>query len=106
MVMHNYIVSNQYSDALLFAASAASYKAGDEVVLTVKANGTKFVTQAAPKGVFLAIQSRSACTLLGDHGNFGAYTADLDRTSGCDSGLFSKTAGGAFTGLSTATWIA
>jgi len=106
MMMHNYVVSNQYTDGLLFAASADSYRAGDEVTLTVEANGSRYVSASAPKGVFLAIQSRSACTLVGDHGKFVDMSSDLNATTGCDSGVFSRTAGGAFAGRSSATWRA
>jgi len=107
MMMHNYVVSNQYTGSLLFSASTASYsKAGDEIQLTVAANGTKYVSESAPKGVFLAIQSRSACTLVGDHGSFSGLSADLDKTSGCESGVFSKTTGGQFAGHSQVVWRA
>lgn len=106
MMMHNYVVSNQYTEALLFSASASSYKAGSSIQLTVEANGTKFVSDAAPKGIFLAIQSRSACTLVGDHGAFSGLSADLDLTASCTSGVFSKTAGGRFMGHSSVSWTA
>lgn len=66
----------------------------------------RYVNASAPKGVFLAIQSRSACTLVGDHGSFVSMSPDLGATAGCSSGVFSKTSGGAFSGHSTVTWKA
>eukprot|EP00416_Gambierdiscus_australes_P031458 CAMPEP_0171087072 /NCGR_PEP_ID=MMETSP0766_2-20121228/19932_1 /TAXON_ID=439317 /ORGANISM="Gambierdiscus australes, Strain CAWD 149" /LENGTH=683 /DNA_ID=CAMNT_0011544757 /DNA_START=24 /DNA_END=2075 /DNA_ORIENTATION=- len=106
MMMHNYVVSNQFTAALGFSASASAYEAGTRIKLTVTANGSKYVNESAPKGVYLAIQSRSACTLVGDHGSFSDFSEDFEATSGCASGIFSKTKGGQFEGSSSAVWTA
>jgi hypothetical protein len=106
MLMHNYVVSNQYTEGLSFKASASEYVAGSSLELTVTANGSRFVSDAAPMGVFLVIQSRSACTLVGDNGAFSGLSKDMDATSGCSSSVFSKTAGGGFKGNSSAVWTA
>lgn len=107
MMMKNYIVSNEYTNGLVFEASASSYSEGTDIHIQVKANGTKFLNpEDAPKGVFLSITSRSHCTLVGDHGRFSGVSEDLDYTPVCDSSVFSKTKGGAFNGKSKAIWTA
>jgi len=85
-MMYNYVVPNQFSDAMIFNASLDKYEAGTTVGLQVRANGTKFIE--SPKGVFIAIQSSSACTLNGDNGVFSDLSDDLSLTNGCQSGVF------------------
>jgi len=102
-MMYNYVVPNQFSDAMIFNASLDKYEAGTTVGLQVRANGTKFIE--SPKGVFIAIQSSSACTLNGDNGVFSDLSDDLSLTNGCQSGVFSKTTS-PFKGLSNLVWTA
>lgn len=101
MIMHNWVTSNQYTSDLLFTASAASYKPGDTLTLSVVANGTKYVN--APMGVYLAVQAFSQCTLYADHGKLSKLSADLAATPACNAAVYSTDA---FTGKSTMTWVA
>lgn len=102
-MMHNYVVANQFSDALLFTASSSSYQSGSRITLTVSANGTQFVK--AKMGVYLAISVSSACTLNGDHGDLEGLSSDLVTNAGCSSLIYSNTGTGAFNGSSSAMWI-
>lgn len=104
MMMHNFVVSNEFTESLNFTASATSYEAGTRINLEVLAVGDKFLDPInVPQGQFIAIQAFSRCTLFGDHGVFTAKSDELVST--CDSGLYSDTPT-PFTGKSTMTWTA
>jgi len=103
-MMGGYVTLNQLTKDILFEADATHYEYGKAVRFQVLANGSRFVSQEAPKGVYLAVQVEFTGPNGEAMGVFHDLSEDLVATPNCASSIFSKTSGGAFKKKSTFSW--
>merc|ERR1719201_2663153 len=77
-MMHAFVTINNHQTDLLLEANATQYKYGETILITIKANGTRYVSQDAPMGVYLALQVKFTGPNGEAMGTFHDASPDLD----------------------------
>ena len=117
-IMGGYVTPNQDSEDISFTASSSTYTYGEAVEFYVGTNGSRFVSDDAPSGVFLAVQVSFAPSLdptSADRtaangeamGAFHNVSTDLASLANCASTLYSfdgANSTSAFGGASLFRW--
>jgi len=100
-IMHTYVIPNQFSKDIVVTADMTTFDHGDQIKLTVTANGTRFLQE--PLGTYLAVRALPDEGYASDYGAFSGLSPDLNLTANCSSQVYSN---GNFTGTAEMTWTA